>query len=127
MIQFDQYFSNGLKPPTRKVLNKKHFEQIVSDVWKIRFPETKKALNKKNTWRVWNRAFSFSGGDFLVRFPGIIKHKQDFFHGQPARQQVYYNVLSGYPFMSFGENVIVGIQNIVAGSSEPGKQQLLSS
>jgi len=26
---------------------------------------------------------------------------------------VYYNVLSGYPFMSFGENVIVGIQNIV--------------
>eukprot|EP00435_Cladocopium_sp_Y103_P042455 s1821_g11.t1 len=26
---------------------------------------------------------------------------------------VYYNVLSGYPFMSFGENVIVGLQNMV--------------
>ena len=30
--------------------------------------------------------------------------------------KVYYNVLSGHPFMSWGENVIVGIQNAIAGA-----------
>ena len=122
-------------------MNKLAFHPFVEKVWTEKTdqtnctrclegfspPKQRTAWNKKTTWRVWNGAFFFSGGDFLVRFPGIIRHKQDSFHGQPARQQVYYNVLSGYPFMSFGENVIVGIQNIVARTSEPGKQKLLSS
>ena len=30
-----------------------------------------------------------------------------------GRPEVYYNVLSRYPFMSYGENVIVGVQNVV--------------
>ena len=34
---------------------------------------------------------------------------------------VYYNLLSGYPFMSYGENVIVGVQNVV----EPCLEALL--
>ena len=113
--------------------NQKSFEQkkqinhIVPDVWKIP-PRNRERLSTKKTHGGFGTGLvSFSGGDFSIRFPGRIKHKQDFFHGQPARQQVYYNVLSGYPFMSFGENVIVGIQNIVAGTSEPGKQKFLSS
>ena len=31
--------------------------------------------------------------------------------------QVYYNVLSGHPFMSWGENVIVGVQNTIVRAS----------
>ena len=36
-----------------------------------------------------------------------------------ADLKVYYNVLSGHPFMSWGENVIVGIQNAIARALHP--------